>query len=82
MGIITFNDSHINWFTLVSNKLSPIAHSLQSKCTNTAISGYVTANDIGVIGGSGAVATVCRRDIVIDVGTIRGNWTPAESEAS
>ena len=33
-------------------------HSLYSKCAHTGVSLYISASDSGVVGGSGAAATV------------------------
>ena len=62
-GTPTFDDnfsscsSYHNWVTFVTNK-TPTEHSLYSKCAHTVFSWYISASNIGVVGGSGAAATV------------------------
>ena len=46
-----------DWVTCITSDI-PTDHSLHGKDTLTTIGWYVNTSDIGVVGGSGAAATV------------------------
>jgi hypothetical protein len=53
----SFCSSYNNWVTFITHE-TPTEHSLYSKYAHTVFSWYISTSGIGVVGGSGAAATV------------------------